>query len=548
MSQSRPASFPYSQTDVLHKHAQRHQQLKIQDLLSTEADRMDEFVLSAAGLRLDYSRHLLDTSARQSLFQLAAESGLEQAREALFSGARINQTEDRPALHTLLRSSDCPAGLEPEFAEVQHCRANMQGWVDSVREGSHRGFTGQPISDVVNLGIGGSDLGPRMVCEALAPFHQGGPRIHFCANIDPSDLHATLAELNPASTLFIICSKSFSTEETRHNAQSARSWLLAAGAGDAAISKHFLAVSTNLQAASEFGIAEENILPLWDWVGGRYSLWSAIGWSIAFAVGNDAFAELLTGAERMDQHFQNAPLPLNMPVVLSLLEIWYVNFMGAQSHAVIPYHHNLRRLPAFLQQLAMESNGKTVNRDGETLTYATNPIVWGDEGSNGQHSFHQLLHQGSVLCPVDFILPMRGSSADNDGQMRLVAHCLAQGQALMQGRDLRECREQLLQRGVDKTRAEELAPHLVIPGNRPSSTISCTSLNTESLGALLALYEHKTFCSGHFWNINSFDQWGVELGKALSSAIYTAMSGEDVPLDASTGALLQAWKESQGKN
>jgi glucose-6-phosphate isomerase len=548
MSQSRRASFPHSQTRQLRQHAQRHQHLDIQNLLSSEPDRLADFVVCAAGLRLDYSRHLLDARARSGLLQLAGASGLEQARQALFSGARINQTEDRAALHTLLRCSESPAGLEQEFAEVQRCRSSMQEWVDRVRGGSHRGFTGQPISDVVNLGIGGSDLGPRMVCEALAPLHQGGPRTHFCANIDPSDLEATLTGLNPATTLFIICSKSFTTEETRHNAQSARRWLLAAGANAAAISQHFLAVSTNLEAASEFGIAEENILPLWDWVGGRYSLWSAIGWSIAFAVGNNAFAELLSGARQMDQHFQSAPLHLNMPVVLSLLEIWYVDFMAAQTHAVIPYHHNLRRLPAFLQQLSMESNGKTVNREGETLDYATNPVVWGDEGSNGQHSFHQLLHQGSVLCPVDFILPLRGCGADKDGQKRLVAHCLAQGQALMQGRDRRESTEELLLRGLDQTSAEMLAPHLVIPGNRPSSTISFGYLDPETLGALLALYEHKTFCSGHFWNINSFDQWGVELGKALSSNIYKAMNGEDVPLDASTGALLQAWRDSQGEH
>ena len=544
MGDTRRAEFPHQQAAALAQHARRHQSLRIADLLAQEPQRLPGFILTAAGLRLDYSRHLLDHAARESLLQLAAESDLEEARLALFSGEQVNATEQRAALHTLLRAGSAPPGLATEFAEIQQCRAHMASWVERVLSGQHHGYSGAAITDVVNLGIGGSDLGPRLVCEALTPRQQPQIRVHFCANIDPADLQSVLAGLNPATTLFIVCSKSFSTEETLHNARSARRWLLATSGDEAAVGDHFLAVSGNTTAAREFGIPAQNILPLWDWVGGRYSLWSGIGWSIAFALGNEAFEQLLAGAAAMDQHYQTAPLAQNMPVILGLLEVWYVNFMGARNHAVVPYQHHLRRLPAFLQQLAMESNGKSTNRDGAYLDYATSPVLWGDAGSNGQHSFHQLLHQGTLLCPVDFILALRSPCQDSDGHRRLVAHCLAQGQALMQGRDEKAAFQDLLQRGVEPGQAQQLAAHLVIPGNRPSSTISCAELSPHTLGALLALYEHKTFCCGHFWQINSFDQWGVELGKTLSGQIYSAMSGTEVELDASTAALLGAWRES----
>jgi glucose-6-phosphate isomerase len=545
MIPSRQAELPYPQAAALAQHARRHGALRISELLLREPDRAASFTLTAAGQRLDYSRALLDKDARQCLVQLAAESGLEEARQDLVSGEPINRTERRSVLHTLLRAAVPPRGLEKQFEAVRDCRARMARWVEQVRSGAHRGHSGERITDVVNLGIGGSDLGPRLVCEALTPFHHDGLKVHFCANIDPADLHSTLGSLDPATTLFIICSKTLGTEETLHNAHSAKRWLLGSVGDEAAVGDHFLAVSTNTAAAREFGIPEANILPLWDWVGGRYSLWSAIGWSIAFALGTPGFDKLLAGAETMDSHFQSAPLGQNMPVILSLLELWYVNFMGARNQGIVPYHHHLRRLPAFLQQLAMESNGKAVNYDGETLDYATNPVVWGDEGSNGQHSFHQLLHQGTLLCPVDFILPLRSRYPDADGHMRLVAHCLAQGQAMMQGRDEAQALQELLARGTEPSLAGELAPHLVIPGNRPSNTISLCELSPESLGALLALYEHKTFCSGHFWQINSFDQWGVELGKALSAKIYAAMGGADVELDPSTRGLLETWRQAR---
>jgi glucose-6-phosphate isomerase len=423
----------------------------------------------------------------------------------------------------------------------------MAAWVDSVHSGEHRGYSGETITDIVNLGIGGSDLGPRMVVQALRPFHIKTLRTHFCANIDPAELATVLQDLNPARTLFIVCSKSLLTEETLHNARSARRWLLAGGAPENAVASHFLAVSTNIEAAQDFGIPPQNILPLWDWVGGRYSLWSAIGWSIAFAVGNENFAALLAGAEEMDNHFRTAPLDANLPVIMSLLEVWNVTILGAESCAVIPYQHNLARLPAFLQQLSMESNGKRVNSTGITVDYATAPVLWGEEGTNGQHSFHQLLHQGTLLCPVDFILPLTGSlGEDREGHKRLVANCLAQARALLIGRDEDAALDSLLARGLTRARAQQLAPHLVTPGNRPSSTLSCPQLTPGRLGALLALYEHKTFCSGHIWQINSFDQWGVELGKELGTEIYASMEEPaSLAFDPSTNALLERWRHEQ---
>jgi len=545
MTEPAPALFPHPVAgEKLAALASQIQQQSILQLFADDADRAETFSSSAAGWQLDYSRQQLTHEIRDALLELATESGLAQAREALFNGAIVNTTEHRAALHTVLRASASTPRLQSDWQQIQDCRQRLAQWVDKVHSGSHCGHDGAPISDVVNLGIGGSDLGPRMVTEALREFHNGAVKVHFCANIDPAELADTLAPLDPSTTLFIICSKTFRTEETLHNAQSAKRWLLASGAGEDAVASHFLAVSSNLEAVEKFGIPTDNILPIWDWVGGRYSLWSAAGCSIAFAIGNAAFDELLAGAEQMDEHFYNAPMADNLPVILSLLEIWAVNFFNASNHAVIPYQHRLRRLPAFLQQLSMESNGKRCNLLGQTIDYATAPVVWGEEGSNGQHSFHQLLHQGTVRCPVDFILPMRAANgADAEAHQRLVANCLAQGQALLVGRDRQACQQALLERGFDEARAAELAPHLVVPGNKPSSTLSCQQLTPATLGALIALYEHKTFCSGHIWQINSFDQWGVELGKELGTTIYQAMTEpESYNGDASTGALLERWR------
>jgi glucose-6-phosphate isomerase len=531
--------------DELQRLAGSLRQASIEQLFADDAARSGEFVLEAAGLQLDYSKHLLDRRVLAALEQLAAEAQLRRRIDALLDGEEINNTECRPALHSLLRSSDGD-GLEDRFAEVSAAQARMKGYAEALDQGQLKGYGGSPITDVVNIGIGGSDLGPRLVTEALTPYH-GGIRCHYAANVDPSDLQDTLQGLNPATTLFIVCSKSFRTEETLTNSLAARAWLLASGAGDSDLASHFLAITTNLGAATEFGIAAENCLPMWDWVGGRYSVWSAVGLSCAIAVGWDNFEQFLAGAAAMDRHFREAPLAGNMPVLMSLLEIWYVNFLGAGNHVVLPYDHHLQKLPDFLQQLTMESNGKRVNEQGETLEYPTGPVLWGSAGTMGQHSFHQLLHQGTLLCPADFILPLGTHTGLSDQHQRLVANCLAQSRALMVGRTLEQARDSLLGRGMEAEEAERLAPHLAMPGNRPSSVITMSRLTPGTLGALLALYEHRTFCSGQLWGINPFDQWGVELGKEIGATILAGLddTAQVDDMDPATLRLMQAWRDAR---
>ncbi len=538
------AEFPHPAIAAkLQALAAKDRHASIASLLEQDPSRVERFHAEAAGWQLDFSRHLLQDESAATLLELAAASGVLEDRKALFNDRPLNHTEGRAVLHTLLRAQSASAGLEQLFAEVTDCKARMGEWVRRVHNGSHRGHRGARIQTIVNIGIGGSDLGPRMVVEALRPHWLAGIEVRFCANVDPDDLAAVLSGLQPDTTLFIICSKTLRTEETLYNARNARQWILDAGIPEDGLAQHFLAVSTNIEAARDFGIPESNILPMWDWVGGRYSLWSAIGWIIAFAVGMERFEELLAGADALDRHFRSAEARDNMPLWLSLLEIWYVNFMHAQVHAVIPYQQRLAHLPAFLQQLSMESNGKSVNHRGETLAYATAPVLWGDVGTNGQHSFHQLLHQGTVLCPTDFVL-ITGNTGDSEGKARLLANGLSQMRALMVGRDLEASQRSLEGRGTDSERAVELAPHLVIPGNRPSSTLSCEALTPFSLGALLALYEHKTFCSGRLWEINSFDQWGVELGKEMGAEIFAALDGSDQRFDPSTDAALAGIRQN----
>jgi glucose-6-phosphate isomerase len=422
----------------------------------------------------------------------------------------------------------------------------MQAVAQRLSQGEQTGFSGAAITDVVNIGIGGSDLGPRLVTQALIPYH-GKVRCRYIANVDPADFQQVTTKLSPATTLFIICSKSFRTGETLANALAARAWMLDGGATEADLDKHFLAVTTNLQAARDFGIPEANCLPMWDWVGGRYSVWSAVGLSAAIAVGWEHFAEFLAGAETMDQHFRSAPAHANMPVIMSVLEVWYCNFLGAGNHVVLPYDHNLQRLANYLQQLTMESNGKRVSIDGNSLDYTTAPVLWGSAGTMGQHSFHQLLHQGQLLCPVDFILPLTTHTGMEEQHRNLIANCLAQSRALMVGRSLQAATEALLARGLNASAATTLAPHLVMPGNRPNSVITMDSLTPHTLGALLALYEHRTYCSGQLWRINSFDQWGVELGKEISSEILRRLTGASAgdAMDAATERLIKVWERAQ---
>ena len=517
----------------------------IEQFFTAQPNRASDFTLAAAGLGLDYSKHLVTPPVLAQLLDLVKPSGLDTDIQSLFGGEPINNTEGRPALHTLLRASS-DQGLPDEFNQVRAARATMQRWAGRLNGGEQKGYSGATITDVVNIGIGGSDLGPRLVTEALKPF-QGNISCHYVANVDPADLQDTLLELDPESTLFIVCSKSFRTEETLTNSLAARAWLLNAGASEADLDKHFIAVTSNLGAAADFGIPAGNCLPMWDWVGGRYSVWSAIGLSCAIAIGWDRFEEFLAGAEAMDTHFRSSPPATNMPLIMGLLEVWYGNFLQAGNHVVLPYDHGLRRLPDFLQQLTMESNGKGVSLDGRALPYTTGPVLWGSAGTIGQHSFHQLLHQGTLLCPADFVLPLRTHTGMGEQHRRLVANCLAQSRTLMVGRSPEAARTALLGRGLGGDEASRLAPHLAMPGNRPNSVITMDCVNPGSLGALLALYEHRTFCSARLWGINPFDQWGVELGKEIGTEILGRLAGQTPAsaMDPATERLMRAWRNAQ---
>lgn len=518
----------------------------VEQLFTSEAQRSSRFTLEAAGLNLDYSKQLLTAQALTSLLQLANDAAVQAEIAALFLGEHLNNTEDRPALHTLLRASTGGTGLAHEYAQVQEARALMQLWSQRINSGAWQGFSGSAITDVVNIGIGGSDLGPRLVTEALRPF-QGNIACHYVANVDPADLQNCLLELDPETTLFIVCSKSFRTEETLTNSLAARSWLLNAGATQSQLARHFIAVTSNLQAAETFGIPAQNCLPMWDWVGGRYSVWSAIGISCAIAVGWAHFSEFLAGAEAMDDHFRSSDPAENMPLLMALLELWNSNFLGAGNHVVLPYDNGLAQLPAYLQQLTMESNGKRVSDAGTPLPYTTGTVLWGSAGTMGQHSFHQLLHQGTVLCPADFVLPLTTHTGMHKQHRRLVANGLAQSRTLMVGRSLDAARSALRERGLSEHEADRLAPHLAMPGNRPNSVITMASVNPGTLGALLALYEHRTFCSARLWGINPFDQWGVELGKEIGVEIFQRMSGEveGPAMDPATERLMQQWQGAQ---
>jgi len=543
---SRPLLSELSGYGELQAMAEQLRTASVEQLFAEDTERATRFTLQAAGLQLDYSKQLMNRQTLAGLLGLADEAALQAEIAALFSGQHINNTEDRPALHTLLRASRGD-GLEDRFEQVQAARALMQLWSERINSGAWKGFSGAAITDVVNIGIGGSDLGPRLVTEALRPFH-GNIACHYVANVDPADLQDCLLQLDPESTLFIVCSKSFRTEETLTNSLAARDWLLTAGATEAGLAKHFIAVTSNLQAADEFGIPAQNCLPMWDWVGGRYSVWSAIGISCAIAVGWEHFAQFLEGAEAMDDHFRTSDPAENMPLLMGLLEVWYSNFLGAGNHVVLPYDNSLQQLPAFLQQLTMESNGKRVSDSGTPLPYTTGPVLWGSAGTMGQHSFHQLLHQGTVLCPADFVLPLTTHTGMHEQHRRLVANCLAQSRTLMVGRSPEAARSVLLQRGLSEQQADRLAPHMAMPGNRPNSVITMASLNPGTLGALLALYEHRTFCSARLWGINPFDQWGVELGKEIGVEILGRMSddGEGPEMDASTERLMSEWRDARG--
>ncbi|MCB1616342.1 MAG: glucose-6-phosphate isomerase [Pseudomonadales bacterium] len=531
----------------LEKHKEELLRFNLCAAFDCHPERADIFSVDAAGITLDYSKNLITEKTLTLLCELADQANLKTAINDLLTGKPVNNTEKRPALHTALRD---PQHNCPDSEAVRTTFVRMEQMVNAIREGDWLGHTGQRISDIVNIGIGGSDLGPKMVCHALEPYRLDTLKCHFVSNVDPSHIDEVLRQVKPESTLFIVASKTFTTLETLKNAEAAKRWLLLHAPGNA-VEKHFVAVSTAIDKVTDFGIDKENILPLWDWVGGRYSLWSAIGLPIAIATGMENFRLLLKGANAMDQHFSQANFSGNMPVILGLLGIWYSHFWQAQSHAVLPYDHQLTLFPDYLQQLDMESNGKSVNRNGEAIDYTTGPVIWGTEGTNGQHSFHQLLHQGTRFIPADFVVPLQTHMSNKDQHRHLVANCFSQSQALMAGKTRIQIETELAAQGLTKQQIDFLTPHKIITGNRPSNTLLLKTLCPESLGALIALYEHKVYVQSVVWNINAFDQWGVELGKQLSKPLYEALSGRpntqikaDDSLDASTRKLVKAYLQN----
>jgi len=501
----------------------------MRDWFAQDPQRFERFSARFEDILVDYSKNRITAETFGLLMDLARERDLPGWIGRMFAGEKINVTEGRAVLHTALRNrSGRPVRVDGRdvMPDVDAVLARMREFSGRVRDGAWRGFSGKPITDVVNIGIGGSDLGPLMVTEALRPCGSDALRVHFVSNIDGSHIAGTLRRLDPATTLVIVASKTFTTQETLTNAQTARAWLLADAGDEAAVASHFVALSTNTEAVRAFGIDTANMFEFWDWVGGRYSLWSAIGLSIALYVGMDAFEELLGGAHAMDEHFRTAPLEGNLPVILGLIGIWYVNFFDAGSHAILPYDQYLHRFPAYFQQGDMESNGKRVTRAGHPVDYATGPVIWGEPGTNGQHAFFQLLHQGTRLVPADFLVAAESRHPLGEHQRILLSNFFAQTEALMRGRTAAEARTELAAAGLSGEALERLLPHKVFPGNRPSNSILYRKLTPRTLGSLIALYEHKIFVQGIVWDINSFDQWGVELGKQLARAILPELAAE----------------------
>ncbi|MCE9632700.1 MAG: glucose-6-phosphate isomerase [Methylophilales bacterium] len=520
----------------------------MRDMFAADAGRFDKFSLNFKDILLDYSKNRITQDTMRLLTQLARDANVESWRDKMFAGEKINFTEDRAVLHTALRNRSSRKVIVDsvdQMPEVNRVLAQMRDFTERVRNGHWLGYTGKPITDVVNIGIGGSDLGPFMVCVALKPYSKPNLSAHFVSNVDGAHLGMTLQKCNPETTLFIVASKTFTTQETLTNARSARAWFIDAAKDEKQIAKHFVALSTNAEEVSKFGIDTANMFEFWDWVGGRYSLWSAIGLSIALYLGMDNFEAMLQGAFEMDEHFCNTPLEKNLPVVMGLLGVWYINFFGAQTHAILPYDQSLSRFSAYFQQGDMESNGKFVDRDGNKVECDTGPIIWGEPGTNGQHAFFQLIHQGTRLIPADFVMPMETHYPLGNHHKILFSNFLAQTQALMQGKTAEQARAELVKSGMSGDTLEKLVPHKVFEGNRPTNSILFGKLNPKTLGSLIALYEHKIFVQGIIWNINSFDQWGVELGKQLAQAIQPQLV-DDKPVtghDASTRGLINYFKQ-----
>ena len=536
------------QWQALERHWGKIKDLHLRDLFDADPHRAQTMTLEAAGLHVDYSKNRITGETLRLLFDLAEAVDLRGWTRRMFAGDQINNTEQRAVLHVALRNrSNRPIYVDGEdvMPLVNGVLDRMETFVERVRSGVWKGLTGKAITDVVNIGIGGSNLGPKMVCAALGPYLSPNLRVHFVSNVDATHLVETVRLLDPETTLFVVASKTFTTQETMTNAESARDWTLSALQDPAAVARHFVAVSTSAERVAAFGIDTANMFGFWDWVGGRYSLWSAIGLPIALAIGFERFVELLEGAHAMDEHFRTAETTENVPAVLGLIGVWYANFFGASTHAVLPYDQYLRLLPAYLQQGDMESNGKSVTRDNQWVDYTTGPVIWGQPGTNGQHAFYQLIHQGTKLIPCDFLAPARSHHPVGRHHAILLANFFAQTEALMRGRTPEETRAELIAEGVSGERLEILTAAKTFEGNRPTNSILFEQLTPETLGRLIALYEHKIFTQGVVWDIDSFDQMGVELGKQLAKAVLPELDG-DAPVsghDSSTNALINAFKE-----
>ncbi|MDD2832945.1 MAG: glucose-6-phosphate isomerase [Methylotenera sp.] len=533
------------------QHEQEIADLHMRDIFANDPNRFDKYHLKFSDILFDYSKHRITDETLPLLFQLAREANIEQWRDKMFSGEKINITENRAVLHTALRNrANTPVYVDGHdvMPDVNAVLAQMREFTNKVRSGKWMGYTGKRITDIINIGIGGSDLGPVMVCDALKPYANPDLKVHFVSNIDGAHLMRALNVCNPETTLFIVASKTFTTQETMTNAMSARAWFLNSAKDNAFVAKHFVALSTNTKAVQDFGIDTVNMFAFWDWVGGRYSLWSAIGLSIALYVGMDNFEELLQGAFEMDEHFKTAPLEQNMPVIMALIGVWYNNFFHVDSQAILPYDQGLSRFPAYLQQADMESNGKFICRDGSRVTYKTGPVIWGEAGTNGQHAFYQLIHQGTQIVPADFLIPVHShykvSSNGHAHHKILLANFLAQTQSLMLGKTKEQARAELEKQGLSGEALESLLPHKMFEGNRPTTSILFDKLTPNTLGKLIALYEHKIFVQGIIWDINSYDQWGVEYGKQIAQQILPQLSNEEIVTnyDSSTNGLINYTK------
>ncbi len=536
----------------LQDHYRDIEAIHLRQLFAEDQQRFTKFSLTFGEILFDYSKHRITSTTLDLLIELAGECGLKEKIDAMFAGEKINSTEQRPVLHIALRNrSNHPILVDGEdvMPQINAVLEKMATFCQKVRDGEWLGATGQPITDIVNIGIGGSDLGPLMVTEALKPYGHKRLKVHFVSNVDATHLSETLRHLQPETTLFLIVSKTFTTQETMTNAHSAKQWLLSQIGTETAVAQHFVAISTNLELVSQFGINPDNMFEFWDWVGGRYSLWSAVGLSIALYIGMDRFLEFLTGAHQVDEYFRTTPFEKNIPVIMGLLGVWYNNFFAADTHVILPYDQYLHRFPAYFQQGDMESSGKGVTLSGKQVNYSTGPIIWGEPGTNGQHAFYQLLHQGTKLIPSDFLAAIESQNPLGAHQEILLSNFFAQPEALMKGKTSAEVRAELEVEGMSPERIEQLLPHKVFPGNRPSSSFLYKKLTPQTLGSLIAFYEHKIFTQGAIWDINPFDQWGVELGKQLAKKILPELQ-QNAPVtchDSSTNSLINYFRENSAQ-